>query len=326
MLKKRDFISVTDLSPAETLRLVQRGAQGKARRGHRPLAGKSVALLFEKPSLRTKVSFQVGVEQLGGYSLYMGGEEVGLGAREPVSDVARVLSGYVDCIVARVFRHEQLQELAEYASIPVINALSDWEHPCQTMADLLTIYEHKGGLDGLTLAYVGDGNNVARSLCLALPSVGMNFNCASPAGYELDAESVATAISRVDSRFRGNDGGSGNDSGGRNDGRGGSVKIMRSPAEAVADADVVYTDVWASMGQESEAELRRQEFAGYTVDPALMARAKPGALFMHDMPAHYGEEVPPGMLEHPQSVAYPQAHNRLHAQKAVLEFLLGGSD
>ena len=304
MLKKRDFISVTDLSPAETLRLVQRGAQGKARRGHRPLAGKSVALLFEKPSLRTKVSFQVGVEQLGGYSLYMGGEEVGLGAREPVSDVARVLSGYVDCIVARVFRHEQLQELAEYASVPVINALSDWEHPCQTMADLLTIYEHKGRLDGLTLAYVGDGNNVARSLCLALPSVGMNFNCASPAGYELDAASVATA------RERGP----------------GHVNTMRSPAEAVADADVVYTDVWASMGQESEAELRRQEFAGYTVDPALMSRAKPGALFMHDMPAHYGEEVPPGMLEHPQSVAYPQAHNRLHAQKAVMEFLLGGSD
>ena len=302
MLKKRDFISITDLSPAETLRLVERGAQGKALRGHRPLAGKSVALLFEKPSLRTKVSFQVGVEQLGGYSLYMGGEEVGLGAREPVSDVARVLSGYVDCIVARVFRHEHLQELAEYASVPVINALSDWEHPCQTMADLLTIYEHKGGLEGLTLAYVGDGNNVARSLCLALPAVGMNFNCASPAGYDLDAESVAAGLGRGK----------------------GAVRTMRSPAEAVADADVVYTDVWASMGQEDEAELRRQEFSGYTVDPALMAQARPGALFMHDMPAHYGEEVPPGMLEHPQSVAYPQAHNRLHAQKAVLEFLLGG--
>ena len=300
MSKKRDFISITDLSPAETLRLVQRGAQGKARHGNRPLAGKTVALLFEKPSLRTKVSFQVGVEQLGGYSLYLGGEEVGLGAREPVSDVARVLSGYVDCIVARVFRHQHLQELAEYASVPVINALSDWEHPCQTMADLLTIYEHKGRLEGLTLAYIGDGNNVARSLCLALPAVGMNFNCASPAGYELNAESVATATGR---------------------GRG-RVRTLRSPAKAVADADVVYTDVWASMGQEGEAELRRQEFAGYTVDPALMAQAKPGALFMHDMPAHYGEEVPPGMLEHPQSVAYPQAHNRLHAQKAVLEFLL----
>ena len=302
MSEKQNFISINDISAAETLRLVERGAQGKARRGHRPLAGKSVALLFEKPSLRTKVSFQVAVEQLGGYSLYMGGEEVGLGSREPVSDVARVLSGYVDCIVARVFRHEHLEELAKYASVPVINALSDWEHPCQTMADLLTIYEHKGALDGLTLAYVGDGNNVARSLCLALPGVGMNFNCASPAGYEMDEGSVTTA------RQRG----------------GGAVRLLRAPQEAVTGADVVYTDVWASMGQEDEAEARRKEFAGYTVDPALMAQANPGALFMHDMPAHYGEEVPPGMLDHPQSVAYPQAHNRLHAQKAVLEFLLGG--
>ena len=298
--EKRDFISITDLSPAETNRLIEQAAHGKSQRGQRPLAGKSVALLFEKPSLRTKVSFQVAVEQLGGFSLYMGGEEVGLGAREPVSDVARVLSGYVDCIVARVFRHNDLQDLAGYASVPVINALSDWEHPCQTMADLLTIHEHKGELDGLTLTYVGDGNNVARSLCLALPAVGMNFNCASPAGYDLDQDSVLAAGNRGS----------------------GKVRTLRSPAEAVADADVVYTDVWASMGQESEAELRRQEFSGYTVDPALMEKAKPGALFMHDMPAHYGEEVPPGMLEHPQSVAYQQAHNRLHAQKAVLEFLL----
>ena len=302
MSDKRDFISVTDLSPGETRSLVQRAVMGKSRRGHGALAGKSVALLFEKPSLRTKVSFQVAVEQLGGYSLYMGGEEVGLGVREPVSDVARVLSGYVDCIVARVFRHQDLLELARYSSVPVINALSDWEHPCQTMADLLTIQEHKGGLDGLTLAYIGDGNNVARSLCLALPAVGMNFVIASPAGYELDGESVAVAHKRG----------------------GGGVQALRSPVEAAAMADVVYTDVWASMGQESEAEERRKEFAGYTVDPALMAQAKPGALFMHDMPAHYGEEVSPGMLEHPQSVAYSQAHNRLHAQKAVLEFLLAG--
>ena len=303
MTAKRDFISVTDLTPSETSDLIERAVDGKSQRSTGPLAGKSVALLFEKPSLRTKVSFQVAVEQLGGYSLYMGGEEVGLGVREPVSDVARVLSGYVDCIVARVFRHHDLLELAKYASVPVINALSDWEHPCQTMADLLTIREHKGGLEGLTLTYVGDGNNVARSLCLALPAVGMNFNCASPNGYELDEESVVTA------KRRGT----------------GSVKALRSPSEAVSGADVVYTDVWASMGQESEAAQRRQEFEGYTVDPALMAQANAGALFMHDMPAHYGEEVPPGMLEHPQSVAYPQAHNRLHAQKAVLEFLLSGT-
>ena len=302
MPQKRDFISVTDLSPSETSHLVKLAADRKKTGYHPPLEGKSVALLFEKPSLRTKVSFQVGVAQLGGYSVYMGGEEVGLGVREPVSDVARVLSGYVDCIVARVFRHSDLQELAEYSSVPVINALSDWEHPCQTMADLLTIYEHKGSLEDLTLAYIGDGNNVARSLCLALPAVGMNFNCASPSGYELDRESVSAA-------------------GGRGHG---SIATLRSPSEAVATADVVYTDVWASMGQEGEAPQRRQEFAGYTVDPALMALARPGALFMHDMPAHYGEEVAHGMLEHPQSVAYPQAHNRLHAQKAVMEFLLAG--
>ena len=302
MAAKRDLISVTDLTPSETSDLIERAVDGKSKRSSGPLAGKSVALLFEKPSLRTKVSFQVAVEQLGGYSLYMGGEEVGLGVREPVSDVARVLSGYVDCIVARVFRHSDLQDLARYASVPVINALSDWEHPCQTMADLLTVREHKDRLEGLTLTYVGDGNNVARSLCLALPAVGMNFNCASPEGYELDEESVVSA------RKRGS----------------GAVQTLRSPSEAVAGADVVYTDVWASMGQESEAAQRRLEFAGYTVDPALMAQANAGALFMHDMPAHYGEEVPPGMLEHPQSVAYPQAHNRLHAQKAVLEFLLGG--
>ena len=302
MSKKRDFISITDLSPYEIRRLVQLAAQRKVTGYDAPLSGKTVALLFEKPSLRTKVSFQVGVSQLGGYSVYMGGEEVGLGVREPVSDVARVLSGYVDCIVARVFRHEDLQELAFHSSVPVVNALSDWEHPCQIMADLLTVYEHKGVLDGLTLAYVGDGNNVARSLCLAAPAVGMDFHCASPSGFELDAESLATGAERGE----------------------GAVKTMRSPIEAVATADVVYTDVWASMGQEEEAEQRRQKFVGYTVDPTLMAQARPGALFMHDMPAHYGEEVPPGMLEHPQSVAYPQAHNRLHAQKAVLEFLLGG--
>ncbi len=304
MVEKRDFLSVTDITPDETRRLVQRSAQGKSRPPGQPLAGKSVALLFEKPSLRTRVSFQVGIQQLGGYSLFMGREEVGLGGREPVSDVAKVLSGYVDCIVARVFQHEHLVELARHASVPVVNALSDREHPCQTMADLLTIYEHKGGLDGLSLAYVGDGNNVARSLCLALPGVGMSFTSASPHGYALDQATTAQAETRASN--------------------GATVRAIVDPAEAVANADVVYTDVWASMGQEDEAESRRNDFDGYTVGPELMSKAKPGALFMHDMPAHYGEEVPPGMLEHPQSVAFLQAHNRLHAQKSVLEFLLAG--
>jgi ornithine carbamoyltransferase len=270
-----------------------------------PLAGKSVAILFDKPSLRTRVSFQVGIQELGGYSVFLGEQEVGLGRREPVSDVANVLSGYVDCIVARISNHDLIAELAEYASVPVINALSDVEHPCQAMADLLTIYEHKDTLEGLSLTYVGDGNNVARSLCLAAPAVGMNFTSASPQGYNLDDALVEQARSRAN---------------------GASVQIrtLTNPEEAVVGADVVYTDVWASMGQEAEVKARQAAFARYTVNPELMQRANAGALFMHDMPAHYGEEVSPGMLEHPQSVAFPQAHNRLHAQKTIMEFLLSG--
>lgn len=304
MVSKRDLISITDLSPKETAGIITRARQMKAEGWGQPLAGKNIALLFEKPSLRTRVSFQVGIQQLGGFSMYLGREEVGLGAREPVSDVARVLSGYVDGIIARVFSHQHLVELARYATVPVINALSDLEHPCQTMADLLTIAEHKGELPGLKLAYVGDGNNVARSLCLGLPAVGMSFAIASPAGYSLDADSVRQARQRALDK---------------------AVKIisLTDPVAAVRGADVVYTDAWTSMGQEAEAEVRRRDFRGYTVDPALLSKAKPGALFMHDMPVHYGEEAPPGMLEHPQSVAYAQAHNRLHAQRAVLEFILG---
>ena len=320
MPTKRDFLSVTDITPEETLSLIKRARDSKLTpSASKPLAGKSVAILFDKPSLRTKVSFQVGIEQLGGYSVFLAQPEVGLGNREPISDVANVLSGYVDCIVARISNHDHIVELAKHASVPVINALSDQEHPCQIMADLLTIYEHKGtdrtsGLDGLSLAYVGDGNNVARSLCLALPAVGMNFASASPQGYNLDDESMQIAQSRAN---------------------GASVKVraLTDPNEAVLGADVVYTDVWASMGQAEETEAEREErqkkrqldFAGYTVDPALMQRANSGALFMHDMPAHYGEEVPPGMLEHPQSVAFLQAHNRLYAQKIILEFLLTGN-
>lgn len=305
---KRDLLSLADLTPAEIHDLLSLAIDLKARRKRGDptplLAGKALAVYLEKPSLRTRASFEVGMTQLGGAVTTLRREEVGLGTRESAADVGRVLSRYYDVVVMRTFEHGDVTEVARYASVPVINGLTDLLHPCQILAALLTLREHFGTLSGLRVAYVGDGNNVARSLCLALPAVGMNFNCASPAGYELDAESVATAVERGE----------------------GAVKAMRSPPEAVADADVVYTDVWASMGQEDEAILRRQQFAGYTVDPALMAQARPGALFMHDMPAHYGEEVPPGMLEHPQSVAYPQAHNRLHAQKAVLKFLLGADD
>ena len=305
MPNSRNLLSVTDVSPKETVALIRRAMemkqpdQGGATSA---LQGKSVALLFEKPSLRTKVSFMVGIQEMGGYGLYLGPEEVGLGTREPVSDVARVLSGYVDCIVARVNSHRSLEELAEYGAVPVINALSDWEHPCQTMADLLTIAEHQGDLAGRKLAFIGDGNNVARSLCLALPAVKMDFSVASPIGYTLEEATLQQARQMGGSSSQ--------------------VRSLREPVEAVRDADIVYTDVWTSMGDEAEKGARLDAFQGYTVNPDLLRQAKPTASFMHDMPAHYGEEVSPGMLEHPQSVAYQQAHNRKYAQKAILEFLL----
>ena len=310
MPTKRDFLSVTDITPDETLALLKRARASKLQpKGQNtPLTGKSVAILFDKPSLRTRVSFQVGIQELGGYSVFLGEQEVGLGRREPVSDIANVLSGYVDLIVARISNHDLIVNLAKYASVPVINALSDVEHPCQVMADLLTVYEHKDTLDGLSLTYVGDGNNVARSLCLAAPAVGINFTSATPQGYTLDEQSMKKGLSRAPSG-----------------GPSVQVRTVTSPQEAVVGADVVYTDVWASMGQEDEAKARQVAFEGYTVNPELMQLANAGALFMHDMPAHYGEEVSPGMLEHPQSVAFPQAHNRLHAQKTIMEFLLSGN-
>ena len=303
MPAKRDFLSIKDLSPSETRHLIQRARQMKEEGNSQPLGGKTVALLFEKPSLRTRVSFQIGIQELGGYSLYLSPEEVGLGTREPVADVARVLSGYVDCIVARVFSHQHLVEMAENATVPLINGLSDLEHPCQAISDMVTISEHQGELSGLKLAFIGDGNNVARSLCLGLPAVGMTFAIATPPGYQLDQATLKLARERAN-------------------GNGAVVQAVTNPQDAVLGADVVYTDVWASMGQEGEANRRRLDFQGYTVDAELLAKAKPSAKFMHDMPAHYGEEVAPGMLEHPQSLAYQQAHNRLHGQKAVLELLL----
>ena len=307
MPTKRDFLSVTDITPDETLALLKKARDSKLQPKSQKtsLSGKSVAILFDKPSLRTRVSFQVGIQELGGYSVFLGEQEVGLGSREPVSDIANVLSGYVDLIIARISNHDLIVQLAKYASVPVINALSDVEHPCQVMADLLTIYEYKDTLDGLSLTYVGDGNNVARSLCLAAPAVGMNFTSATPQGYTLDDQSVQLALSRAAPGATSIE-----------------VRTVISPTEAVVGADVVYTDVWASMGQEKEAQARQVAFKDYTVSPELMQLANAGALFMHDMPAHYGEEVSPGMLEHPQSVAFPQAHNRLHAQKTIMEFLL----
>ncbi len=267
------------------------------------LAGKNLALLFEKPSLRTRVSFEVAMRQLGGHALYLSPAEVGLGKREPVADVARVLSRQVDVVAARTFEHKTVEELARWAEVPVINALSDGEHPCQALADLLTIYEKKGRWEGLTLAYVGDGNNVARSLALGSAMVGMSFRIASPAGYGLPEAVVEEARRRAAAS-------------------GAEVVCLESPEEAVRGADIVYTDVWASMGSEDEAEERARAFAGYQVTPELVALAAPDAIVMHDLPAHRGEEIADEVIEGPQSVVFDQAENRLHAQKALLALVL----
>ena len=297
------FLSVTDLNSPEILAVVERATAMKKGEASKALAGRTVALLFEKPSLRTRGSFEVGIHQLGGHCFYTGGQEVGLGVREPVSDVAKVLSRYVDVIVARVNSHTALEEFASNASVMVVNALSDWEHPCQTLADLQTMREVKGRLEGLRVAFVGDGNNVARSLALGVASVGGSFVIASPPGYQLDGASLEEAAVRAAEA-------------------GAPPPLMLTePGEAVVDADVVYTDVWTSMGDEHDRAARLSDFQGYTVTPELLSLARPDAIFMHDMPAHYGEEVPPGMLDHPQSVAFDQAENRLHAQKSLLEYL-----
>ena len=297
------FLSVTDLNSPEILAVVERATALKKGEASKALAGRTVALLFEKPSLRTRGSFEVGIHQLGGHCFYTGGQEVGLGVREPVSDVAKVLSRYVDVIVARVNSHTALEEFASNASVMVVNALSDWEHPCQTLADLQTMREVKGRLEGLRVAFVGDGNNVARSLALGVASVGGSFVIASPPGYQLDGASLEEAAVRAAEA-------------------GAPPPLMLTePGEAVVDADVVYTDVWTSMGDEHDRAARLSDFQGYTVTPELLSLARPDAIFMHDMPAHYGEEVPPGMLDHPQSVVFDQAENRLHAQKSLLEYL-----
>ncbi len=304
-MKGRSLLAITDLTPAEIGALLDTAAaQKRTPEGphRRDLAGKTVTLLFDKPSLRTRVSFEVAARRLGADSLYLSPPEVALGVREPVKDVARVLSRYCDAIICRTSGQEKLAEMARYASVPVINALSDWEHPCQSLADLLTIREH-GGAQGRTLAFLGDGNNVARSLALTAASEGMHFRIATPSQHELDAATLAEAARRAAAS-------------------GGSVTALRAPEEAVDGADVVYTDVWTSMGQEREAKVRRAHFAGYQVTGELLQRAHPGAIFMHDLPAHRGEEVSDDAIESAQSVVFDQAENRLHAQQALLWHLV----
>jgi ornithine carbamoyltransferase len=304
ILHGTDLLSIADLTP-ETLRLIIDRAVSMKRDGFAPLlAGKTLALLFEKASLRTHVSFNVAMQQLGGQTVYLGQSEVGMGTREPVADVARVLTRYVDGIVARTYRQQTLVDLAVYADVPVVNALSDEEHPCQALADLLTVYEKKGRFSGLTLAFIGDGNNVATSLVQGCAMLGMNFIIASPEGYELSADLLA----RCREQARGN---------------GAFMESVRSPQEAVRNADIVYTDVWISMGQEDSYRERMRAFAGYQVNGELLSRAPPEAILMHDLPAHRGEEIVDEVIEGPQSVVFDQAENRLHAQRAILALLLG---
>ena len=304
-MKGKDLLSIGDLTSDELLGIINWAARMKKGKAMSTvLAGKTLALLFEKPSLRTRVSFDVAMYQLGGHSVYLSQAEVGLGSREPIADAARTLSRYVDIIAARTFAHATVESLAKYATVPVINALSDGEHPCQALADIMTIYEKKGKLEGLTVAYIGDGNNVSNSLMLACVLVGMNFRIASPKGYELPDKMVRLGL-RSSKKV------------------GAEIALLKEPREAVKGADVVYTDVWTSMGQEAEAEKRRKAFAGYQVDAKLMKLAAKDAIFMHPLPAHHDEEVAPGIVDSKQSVVFDQAENRLHVQKAILAEILG---
>jgi ornithine carbamoyltransferase len=298
-MKNRNFLSVADMDANDILSLISDAVESKKNPWNTILNRQTLAILFEKPSARTRVSFEIAMRQLGGETIYLSQAEVGLGKRESVPDVARVLGRYVDFIAARTFSHRSVKELAEYAGVPVINALSDHEHPCQALADLLTIYEKKGALRGVTLAYIGDGNNVANSLVLAAALTGMNFNIASPEGYMIE-ESVLSSAGEYAAVS------------------GARINQVTAPEEAVEGADVVYTDVWASMGQEDQAEQRRKVFAGYQVNGKLMALARKDAIFMHDLPAHRGEEVTDDVMESPQSVIFDQAENRLHAQRELL--------
>ena len=303
----KHFLAIADLSPAEFNHILATAKKLKAewrRGGNQPiLKNKTLGMIFQKPSLRTRVSFDVAMLRLGGQALYLSPNEIGLGQRESVADVARVLSRYVDGIMARVFAHAHIVELAESSRVPVINGLSDHEHPCQALADALTIIEHLGKLKGLQVAFLGDGNNVARSLMFACALGGARFVCASPKGYALDDASLAQA--REFARISG-----------------GAVTLTADPQSAVRDADVIYTDVWASMGQEAEAVERAKIFLPYQVNAALVALAKPTAIVMHCLPAHRGAEITDEVIDGPRSVVFDQAENRMHAQKAVLAILL----
>ncbi len=305
----RDFLTLRDVSPSELQLLLDRAAQLKAAQAqgtqHRLLKGQSLAMLFEKASLRTRTTFVLGMTQLGGTAIDLMSEHTQIGVREPIPDIARNLERWVDGLMARVFRHTVLNELADSTSIPIINGLSELEHPCQTLADLLTIREKRGELEGCHLAYIGDGFNVCNSLLLGSALTGMHINVATPAGYEPNMDVVGSAR-----RLAKNNGG--------------TLELGFDPVAATKNADVVYTDAWISMGLENEAKNRREVFEGYRVDTKLMAHAKPEAIFMHCLPAHRGDEVSAEVIDGNQSVIFDQAENRLHTQKALLVMLLRG--
>ncbi len=302
---KKDFLSITDLTTNEVWSLFELAKELKAKyvRGeaHQYLKDQTLGMVFLKPSTRTRISFEVGMFQLGGHALYLPADDIGLEKREAFSDVARVISGYVDGIMARMFGHEDIIELARYASVPVINGLTDLLHPCQVISDMFTIWEYRRTLDDLIVAYIGDGNNVANSWINMSTRLPFTFRIACPEGYEPNAEVEAYARSV-------------------NLGR---VEIYREPKEAVRGAHVIYTDVWASMGQEQELEKRKKIFKNYLVDSALMKLAAKDARFMHCLPAHRGDEVTHEVMEGPASLIFTQAENRMHVQKALLVMLMG---
>ena len=304
-MKAHDFLSVRDMNSKEILETFSLARTMKANRKKfaKALQGKTLALIFEKPSLRTRTSFDVGIQQLGGFSLYLSPAEISLGKRESVHDVAKNLERMVQGIMIRTFAHQIVIDMAKHASIPVINGLTDYSHPCQAMADYLTIQEKKKKLKGLKLCYVGDGNNVAHSLMFAGARLGVNVTIACPSGYEPNPSATEQAIGDAKAT-------------------GARIEVVEDPIEGVRNADVVYTDVWASMGQEAEAESRKKVFLPYQVNKGLMSKAKKDAIFMHCLPAHRGDEVTDEVIDSAQSVVFDEAENRLHAQKAIMYQLM----
>ncbi|MBN1592846.1 MAG: ornithine carbamoyltransferase [Candidatus Coatesbacteria bacterium] len=307
-LKGRDLLTLGDLTLEEIIQILEYAQALKlkhyAGEAHKLLSGKNVAMIFQKPSLRTRVSFEIGLNHLGAHAVYLAPGDIKLGEREGVADIAKVLSRYADCIVARVFAHETVASLAEFASVPVINALCDTYHPCQVLADLLTIWEKKGEFEGLKFAYIGDGNNMANSLMLGCSAVGMDVSIGTPPDYEPNQRIVDMAREIAAER-------------------GGEVLITNDVMQAIEEADVVYTDVWTGMGQEKEAEARKKAFKGYGLNAEVLSHAAPDATLLHCLPAHYGEEITYDLIhDDPRSAVFDQAENRMHAQKAVLALLI----